>query len=390
MWCRVKRRTPEVGSFERPKRFILAKKHHKHTLAEFYHCCQGRRVLDRWEERLQSTGRKMDFPSTEELERFLGFDIHAPHLGLETGFEKVAPLSDGAGSATFPEFDGLASANLFPSGEYPSAAPSGRRKMTDAHEGSSLQDFNSLICAHPLYPKLLTAHFECKMVGLNEEEKASLQAELSDLLKIVQGSDKVQLVRSGKEFSIVEQEIRKFIEDYCCSLESLRSDLEGPYLRAKQACEMFDRELQSIRDNASIFPNLKKSEVQNSTHEVDFLPVDHDNMLRQQLKRRYNESLQSLRDEFSKRVKKGKLPESSSAVLKDWWNKHLIYPYPSEEDKIALERASNLSSTQVNNWFINMRKRHWHKLFPEGIPENERVAEASLRARGMLAKLYRP
>lgn len=363
---------------------------HKHSSRRFNHYYSGIFVVVSAEDRLAGSGERMDFPTTEELERFLGFDVHAQHPEFLTSFDKVIPPSDRTGSATFPELDGLASGNFFPGENFLSSIPGGQNVLVEANRGNSLQDFNSFICAHPLYPKLLTAHFECKMIGLDKLEKASLQAELSELLRIITESEQVHLVQSKKEFASVEHEIRKFIEDYCRSLESLRADLEGPYLKAKQACEMFDRELQSIRDNAKMFPNFKKAEIQGSAQEADFLPVDHDAKLRQQLKRRYNESLRSLRDEFSKRVKKGKLPESSSSVLKEWWNKHLIYPYPSEEEKITLERASNLSSTQVNNWFINMRKRHWHKLFPEGIPENERVAEASLRARGMLSKLYRP
>ena len=39
-----------------------------------------------------------------------------------------------------------------------------------------------------------------------------------------------------------------------------------------------------------------------------------------------------------------------------------MWPYPSDETKSELIAKTNLDATQVNNWFINFRKRHWIKL----------------------------
>ena len=33
-----------------------------------------------------------------------------------------------------------------------------------------------------------------------------------------------------------------------------------------------------------------------------------------------------------------------------------------DSDKKAMEEETGLSTTQINNWFINQRKRHWHKV----------------------------
>ncbi|KAJ1505263.1 hypothetical protein HMI56_001219 [Coelomomyces lativittatus] len=33
-------------------------------------------------------------------------------------------------------------------------------------------------------------------------------------------------------------------------------------------------------------------------------------------------------------------------------------PYPSEKDKQDLAKATSLSLNQVNNWFVNARRRH--------------------------------
>lgn len=39
-----------------------------------------------------------------------------------------------------------------------------------------------------------------------------------------------------------------------------------------------------------------------------------------------------------------------------------MWPYPSEDEKKSLEEQTGLTATQINNWFINQRKRHWHKV----------------------------
>ena len=42
--------------------------------------------------------------------------------------------------------------------------------------------------------------------------------------------------------------------------------------------------------------------------------------------------------------------------------------------------TTGLNATQINNWFINQRKRHWHKLFPDGQPASVEEAAAVLTA----------
>lgn len=42
-----------------------------------------------------------------------------------------------------------------------------------------------------------------------------------------------------------------------------------------------------------------------------------------------------------------------------------------------MSQATGLSVVQVNNWFINQRKRHWHKLF-DGLPQPSSEKEAAL------------
>jgi hypothetical protein len=52
------------------------------------------------------------------------------------------------------------------------------------------------------------------------------------------------------------------------------------------------------------------------------------------------------------------LPEGTTMGLKLWLRQHLRNPYPTANEKKSLALRYNLSLTQINNWFINARRRY--------------------------------
>ncbi|CAG8616828.1 23547_t:CDS:2, partial [Gigaspora margarita] len=56
--------------------------------------------------------------------------------------------------------------------------------------------------------------------------------------------------------------------------------------------------------------------------------------------------------------RRGNLPKSTTALLKNWLAQHKKHPYPTEEEKSALAKETRLSLQQISNWFINARRRH--------------------------------
>lgn len=55
--------------------------------------------------------------------------------------------------------------------------------------------------------------------------------------------------------------------------------------------------------------------------------------------------------------KPSRLPDAAVGALKQWLAEQLDKPYPSREEKAELSKKTGLSVAQVNNWFINARRR---------------------------------
>lgn len=62
---------------------------------------------------------------------------------------------------------------------------------------------------------------------------------------------------------------------------------------------------------------------------------------------------------FTQRIKnkRANYPKKISRVLKNWLKENMNNPYPSESEKLMLMDLTGLDATQINNWFINARRR---------------------------------
>ncbi|XP_078283140.1 homeobox protein PKNOX2 isoform X1 [Rhinoraja longicauda] len=66
--------------------------------------------------------------------------------------------------------------------------------------------------------------------------------------------------------------------------------------------------------------------------------------------------LQDGEDKKSK-SKRGVLPKHATNIMRSWLFQHLVHPYPTEDEKRQIAGQTNLTLLQVNNWFINARRR---------------------------------
>ncbi|KAG5536929.1 hypothetical protein RHGRI_024382 [Rhododendron griersonianum] len=191
------------------------------------------------------------------------------------------------------------------------------------------------ISAHPLYPKLLQAFIDCQK------------------------------------------------ETYCDVMIKYKSDLAKPFDEATTFLNSVEAQLTSlcggasgsyVSDEAAWSSEDDFSAGDTGTHECNQKSEDRE--LKDKLLHKYSGYITSLKHEFSKKTKKGKLPREARQMLLDWWTMHYKWPYPTrklchvwdlrllfivtqEADKVALAELTGLDQKQINNWFINQRKRHW-------------------------------
>ncbi|VDP63679.1 unnamed protein product [Schistosoma curassoni] len=63
------------------------------------------------------------------------------------------------------------------------------------------------------------------------------------------------------------------------------------------------------------------------------------------------------RNDLKRQKKRGIFPKVATNIMRAWLFQHLTHPYPSEEQKKQLAQDTGLTILQVNNWFINARRR---------------------------------
>ncbi|XP_032983156.1 homeobox protein Meis3 isoform X2 [Rhinolophus ferrumequinum] len=66
---------------------------------------------------------------------------------------------------------------------------------------------------------------------------------------------------------------------------------------------------------------------------------------------------EELDQERRRNKKRGIFPKVATNIMRAWLFQHLSHPYPSEDQKKQLAQDTGLTILQVNNWFINARRR---------------------------------
>ncbi|KAG2716931.1 hypothetical protein I3760_03G150300 [Carya illinoinensis] len=209
------------------------------------------------------------------------------------------------------------------------------------------------IVAHPLFPRLLAAYVNCQKVGAPPEVVAKLEEDYANSEAAMGG-------RLGADCIGQDPGLDQFMEAYCEMLTKYEQELSKPFKEAMLFFSRIESQLKDLAVSSSDFGGQNGSseeEVDANDNVVD--PQVEDRELKVQLLRKYSGYLGSLKQEFLKKKKNGKLPKEARQRLLEWWSRHYKWPYPSESQKVALAESTGLDLKQINNWFINQRKRHW-------------------------------
>ncbi|KAL6324131.1 hypothetical protein AAG906_006402 [Vitis piasezkii] len=223
----------------------------------------------------------------------------------------------------------------------------------------------SQIVNHPRYPNLVSAYIECRKVGAPPE--------MASLLEEIGRESQPMNSRSGEIGA--DPELDEFMESYCEVLHRYKEELSKPFDEATSFLSDIESQLSNLCKGAltagtsgSYYSDeaagtseeelsCGEAEVSESQESLGARPGDQE--LKEMLMRKYSGYLSSLRKEFLKKRKKGKLPKDARTMLLEWWNTHYRWPYPTEDEKLKLSEVTGLDQKQINNWFINQRKRHW-------------------------------
>ncbi|URE18513.1 ergosterol biosynthetic protein [Musa troglodytarum] len=227
---------------------------------------------------------------------------------------------------------------------------------------SDMEEIKTKIMSHPQYSTLVGAFMDCQKVGAPPEVVTRLSAIAHD----------VSPGPSCHNDASPDPELDHFMESYCDMLVKYREELTKPLQEAANFLKNMESQFNALTDSSTcgLFPSDEICEGVGSSEEgqdagggeADLPEVDphaEDKELKHHLLKKYGGYLSTLRKELSKKKKKEKLPKDGRQKLLNWWELHYKWPYPSETEKMALAESTGLDQKQINNWFINQRKRHW-------------------------------
>ncbi|GFP97768.1 homeobox protein knotted-1-like 7 [Phtheirospermum japonicum] len=243
------------------------------------------------------------------------------------------------------------------------------------------------IAAHPLYEQLLSAHVSCLRVATPIDQLPLIDAQLSQshhLLRLYAQNNTLSLSQHQR------QELDTFLEQYlvvlCSFKEQLHQHVRVHAVEAVMACREIEHNLQTLTgatlgegtgaamsdDEDELQMDFSLDQSGANDHDLmgfgPLLPTESERSLmdrvRQELKielkQGFKSRIEDVREEILRKRRAGKLPGDTTSVLKDWWQQHSKWPYPTEDDKAKLVEQTGLQLKQINNWFINQRKRNWH------------------------------
>jgi len=246
--------------------------------------------------------------------------------------------------------------------------------------------YKAEILSHPLYDQLLSAHVACLRIATPVDQLLRIDAQLAQSQQVVAKYSAVSHGNVGGD-----KELDQFMTHYvlllCSFKEQLQQHVRVHAMEAVMACWEIEQSLQSLtgvsagEGTGATMSDDDDDQVESDTNLFDGSLEGPDTMgfgplvltesekslmervrqeLKHELKQGYKEKIVDIREEILRKRRAGKLPGDTTSVLKAWWQSHAKWPYPTEEDKAKLVQETGLQLKQINNWFINQRKRNWH------------------------------
>ncbi|KAK1374777.1 homeobox protein HD1 [Heracleum sosnowskyi] len=262
--------------------------------------------------------------------------------------------------------------------------------MVHDYSGEQHHRMKVEIATHPLYDQLLSAHVACLRVATPIDQLPLIDAQLSHSHHLLRSYASQQNHLHHHHHPAERQELDNFLAQYlillCSFKEQLQQHVRVHAVEAVMACREIEQNLHSLtgvtlgegtgatmsEDEDDLQTDFSLDQSGNDVHDMmgfgPLLPTESERSLMErvrqelkiELKQGFRSKIEDVREEILRKRRAGKLPGDTTSVLKDWWQQHSKWPYPTEDDKAKLVEETGLQLKQINNWFINQRKRNWH------------------------------
>lgn len=267
----------------------------------------------------------------------------------------------------------------------PGAMPPGTEGGNESEREWESTRHKAEIAAHPLYERLLAAHVACLRIATPVDQLPRIDAQLAQSRRVLA---KYSLLPNG---AVDEKGLDQFMTHYvlllCSFKDQLQQHVRVHAMEAVMSCWELEQSLQSLtgvspgEGTGATMSDNEDDQADSDTNLYDgsmdgldsmgfgpLIPTENERSLmervrqelKQELKQGYKEKIVDVREEILRKRRAGKLPGDTTSLLKAWWQSHSKWPYPTEEDKARLVQETGLQLKQINNWFINQRKRNWH------------------------------
>ncbi|CAM8987029.1 unnamed protein product [Rhodiola kirilowii] len=254
--------------------------------------------------------------------------------------------------------------------------------------GDRIRGLQLEISSHPLFQQLLSAHVDCLYVATPTDHRPIIDAQLAhshNLLTSYTADSRLSALSLHDK-----HDLDTFMGEYLALLCSFKDQLERHVkvdaFEAIMACRQIENSLHALTgvtlgeasgatmsDDEDEYTNLQLDHQSSNDIGQDMmmgfgLPTESERTLmervrqelKMELKQGFKTTIEDVREEIMRKRRAGKLPGDTTSVLKNWWQQHSKWPYPTEDDKAKLVEETGLQLKQINNWFINQRKRNWH------------------------------
>jgi len=143
--------------------------------------------------------------------------------------------------------------------------------------------------------------------------------------------------------------------EYKNKLAQIRKTYSEELTKYEQASNEFTTHVMNLLREQSRFRPITPKEIERTVQIIQRKFVT----IQVQLKQSTCEAIMILRSRFmDARRKRRNFSKPASEILNEYFYAHLSNPYPSEDVKEELAKRSNITVSQVNNWFGNKRIRY--------------------------------